>query len=144
MPLSAVETGDRTELWLDVGEGLVEVAEIVDLPELPSGSRGTYKTTHMKSGSFEEFKKLTRKEGNTFTITGNAILGSAANTTLKAADDADDAIEYRIATYQGADVYHVEGAALFMNYKVTNPADDRRMFEISMQPVDEPTVAEAP
>jgi len=144
MPLSAVETGDRTELWLDVGAGLVEVAEIIELPELPSGTRGTYKTTHMKSGSFEEFKKLTRKEGNAFTITGNAILGSAANTTLKAAEDADGAIEYRIITHQGADIYHVEGSALLMNYKVLNPAEDRRTFEISMQPVDEATVAEAP
>lgn len=143
MPLSDVETGFGTALHIDVGAGLVEVAEIIELPELPSGERGTYKTTHMKSVDFEEFKKLPLREGVELTIRGNYIIGSAAETTLDAADDADGALPYKIATAQDETVYNFTGDALFYNLRKLNPIDDRRTFEITMKPVSRPVKAGA-
>lgn len=141
--LSEVDTGDLSELWIDIGDGLVEVAEITDIPELPSGAQSTFETTHMKSGRFKEFKKNARKEGNEVAITGNYILGSDAEDILLAAEDARGALPYRIVAHQGEDVYHIDGYALFMNLQRSNPMDDRRQFTISAKWVFDATQTKA-
>lgn len=129
--LSEVETGDETQLFLDVGDGLVEVAEITDLPTLPSGTQTTFNTTHMKSGKYQEFKKNKRREGDEVDITGNYIIGSEAEATLLKAEDSRAAVAYRIVAMQGDEVWHFEGYALFMSFKRGNPMDDRRQFTIT-------------
>ncbi|MDE0878925.1 MAG: hypothetical protein OSB00_09750 [Sphingomonas bacterium] len=141
--LSAVETGDETQLFLDVGAGLVEVAEIIDLPELPSGAQTTFETTHMKSGRYKEFKKNTRLEGNEVDITGNYVIGSDAEATLLAAEASRDAIAYKIVVIQGEDIFNVEGYALFMSLRRSNPMDDRRQFTITAKWVDAETTTVA-
>lgn len=145
--LSAVETGDQTQLFIDIGAGLVEVAEITDLPNLPSFSQTTYETTHMKSGPIKEFKKNVRQEGDEMDITFNYVPGSAAETTMKAAVAMKDAAPYQIVTPQGDQVLTIDGYALFMSLKRTNPMDDRRQMTVTMKPVsfpDEAVAAPAP
>lgn len=138
MPLSDVETGFGTELHINVGAGLVEVAEILEVSDLPSGSRELYETTHMKSVDFKEFKKQPLKEGVEITIRGNYVLGSTSADTLQAAEDADGALPYKIVTPQDGDNYEFTGNALFYGLRRLNPMDDRRTFEITMKPVDAP------
>jgi hypothetical protein len=133
--LSAVETGDQTELWIDVGAGLVEVAEVTDLPDLPSFTQTTYETTHMKSGPIKEFKKNVRQEGDEMDITFNYVPGSAGETTLKAAIAMKGAANYQIRTPQGDQIMTVDGYALFTSLKRTNPMEDRRQMTVTMKPV---------
>nr|AGU09811.1 hypothetical protein [uncultured organism] len=137
--LSAVETGDETGLFLDVGAGLVEVAEITDLPSLPSGTQTTFETTHLKSGDYKEHKKNKRKDGDEVEITGNYVIDSDAEATLEAAEASRGAIRYQIHAPQGDDVFIFEGWALFMNLKRSNPAESRREFTITAKWVTAPT-----
>lgn len=129
--LSEVETGDETQLFLDVGAGLKEVAELTDLPTLPSGTQTTFNTTHMKSGKYQEFKKNKRREGDEVDITGNYIIGSESETLLLAAEESRAAVKYRIIAKQGDETWFFEGYALFMSFKRGNPMDDRRQFTIT-------------
>ncbi len=137
MPFSEVDTGDRSELWLGNPTTLAQVLEAIEIPELPSGTRDTFETTHLKSGSFKEFKKLPRKTGETVTVTGNALLGSATDTLLRAAELRRDGSPYKIVLFEGDDEYEVTGTALVLSYKVTNPAEDRRTFEVQLMWLDE-------
>ena len=68
--MSDVQTGNETRLFLTLAGVEVEVAEILDLPELPAFETELYKTTHMTTGSIETHKKKPRKEGAEVTITG--------------------------------------------------------------------------
>lgn len=142
MPLSAVDTGFGTALHINLGAGLVEVAEILEVSDLPSGQRELYETTHMKSVGFKEWKKQPLKDGVEITLRGNYVIGSASDALLQAADDAEVALAYKIVTPQNADVFQFTGTALFYGYKRMNPMDDRRTFEITMKPVDQSVQAQ--
>lgn len=143
--LSEATSGDETQLYLDVGAGWVEVAELDPddgLNDLPSGEQSTYETTHMKSGTFKEFKKNKRREGAETQIKGNLVFGSASETTLQAAEDSADAIPYLIVLKQGDEVWQGTGFALFYDLKRSNPGGDVRQFTITAKWVTEMTLTQ--
>lgn len=141
MPISEVTTGHGSQLWIDVGAGLARVAEIDDIPELPTSSeRGLYETSSFDTTGFKEFKKEPLKEGVEVTITGNYIINSAGDATLQAADDAEGALPFRIVLKQGAVTYYCEGDALFYNLKRMNPKAEKRTFSIALKPVSTATI----
>lgn len=136
MPISNVTTGHASELWINTGAGLAKVAEIDDIPELPTGSeRALYETSSFDSVDYKEFKKEPLKEGVEIEITGNYVINSAADAILQDADDAEGALAYRIVLKEGAATYHCEGEALFYNLKRMNPKAEKRTFSIMMKPV---------
>lgn len=136
MPISDVTTGHGSQLWIDTGTGLARVAEIDDIPELPTGSeRGLYETSNFDTVGFKEFKKEPLKEGVEVTITGNYVINSAADSILQAADDAEGALPFRIVLKEGALTYYCEGDALFYNLKRMNPKAEKRTFSIALKPV---------
>lgn len=145
MPLSEVTTGDQSELYIDIGAGPVKVAEIDDIPELPTSSeRELYETTSMDTVEFKEWKKQRLKDGTPITITGNYVIGSDSDTTLQTADDDEEALPYRIVLVQGDDIFHCEGTGLFYGFKRMNPKDSKRTFEITLKPVDAAAIDPAP
>lgn len=146
MALSKTTHGHGSELWLKIGAGvLTKVAEVDDIPELPTSSeRELYETSNFDTEEYKEWKKLPLKDGAPITIRGNYVINSASDALLQQADDADDAVEYRIVLKEGADVFHCEGTALFYNLKRMNPKDAKRTFEITMKPVDAADITEAP
>lgn len=141
--MSDVTTGHGSQLWLNTTGALARVAEIDDIPELPSGERGLYETTSFDTTDYKEFKKEPLKEGVEVTITGNYVINSAADGILQEAEDAEDAIPYRIVLKEGATTYYVEGSALFYNLKRMNPKDGKRTFSIVMKPVAAADIDEA-
>lgn len=144
MPPSDVTTGHGSQLWINTGAGMTRVAEIDDIPELPTGSeRELYDTTSFDTVGFKEWKKHPLKDGVAVTISGNYVIGSASDALLEAADDAESALPYRIVIKQGADTFNVEGSGLFYGLKRMNPKGDKRTFEITLKPVNTATVAEA-
>ena len=137
MPLSDVTTGFGSKLEIDVGAGLVVVAEIDDIPELPtSNERELYETSNFDTAEFKEWKKLPLKDGVPITIMGNYVINSASDATLQSADDADGALPYRIVLVEGDNTYEVTGTGLFYGLKRKNPKDSKRTFEITLKPVD--------
>lgn len=145
MPLSDVTTGHGSELWIDIGAGLAKVAEIDDIPELPTGNeRELYETSSFDTAEYKEWKKQPLKDGVPITIMGNYVIGSASDTLLESADDAEAALDYRIILKQGADVFHCEGSGLFYGLKRKNPKGEKRTFEITLKPVDAAAVTAAP
>lgn len=145
MALSKTTHGHGTELWIKIGAGaLTKVAQVDDIPELPTGSeRELYETSNFDTEDYKEWKKLPLKDGVPVTIRGNYVINSASDALLQSADDEEGACEYRIVLKEGADVYHCEGNALFYNFKRMNPKDAKRTFEITMKPVDAATIDEA-
>ncbi len=144
MPLSKTTHGHGSELWIDIGAGLVKVAQVDDIPELPTGNeRELYETSNFDTEEFREWKKLPLKDGVAVTIRGNYVINSASDALLQAADDAEGALSYRIVLKEGADVFHCAGTALFYNFKRMNPADAKRTFEIMLKPVDAAAIAPA-
>ena len=123
MPLSAATTGHGAQLFIDIdGLGYARIAEIDDIPELPTSSeRELYETTNFDTVEYKEWKKHPLKDGVPITITGNYTIGSVSDGLLQDADDATDALPFRIVLKQGAESYVVEGTALFYNFKRTNP-----------------------
>lgn len=144
MALSKTTHGHGSELWIKIGAGvLTKVAQVDDIPELPTSSeRELYETSNFDTEEYREWKKLPLKDGTPITIRGNYVINSASDTLLQSADDAEGALEYRIVLKEGADIFHVEGTALFYNFKRMNPADAKRTFEITMKPVDAATIEE--
>jgi predicted secreted protein len=144
MPLSKATHGHGSELWINLGSGLVKVAEVDDIPELPTSSeRELYETSSYDTVGFKEWKKLPLKDGVPVTIRGNYVINSASDELLQAADDEEGALAYRIVLKEGADTYWCEGTALFYNLKRMNPKDAKRTFEITLKPVDAATIDEA-
>lgn len=144
MPISDVTTGHGSQLWIDTGAGLARVAEIDDIPELPTGSeRALYETTNFDTEEYKEFKKEPLKEGVEVTITGNYVINSAADGILQDADDAEGALRYRIVLKEGASTYWCEGTALFYSLKRMNPKGEKRTFSIAMKPVAAATIDNA-
>ena len=131
---SAATHGHGTELWLKVGATFERVAEIDDIPELPNFERGLYETTNFDTVDVMEFKKLPLKEGAELTIGGNYVIGGAAEALLRQADASLEPIEYRIVLKQGSAEFKDEAFALFYNLRFTNPADEKRRFEITLKP----------
>ncbi len=143
MALSKTTHGHGSELWIKTGATLTKVAEVDDIPELPtSAERELYETSSFDTEDFKEWKKLPLKDGVPITIRGNYVINSASDALLQEADDAEGALEYRIILKEGADIFHVEGTALFYNLKRMNPKDAKRTFEITMKPVDAATIEE--
>lgn len=144
MPLSKATHGHGSQLWLKIGAGvLTKVAEVDDIPELPTGSeRELYETSSFDTQGYKEWKKLPLKDGVPVTIRGNYVINSASDALLQSADDEEGAVEYRIILTEGADTFHVEGSALFYNLKRMNPKDAKRTFEITMKPVNAATIEE--
>jgi hypothetical protein len=128
-----VDTGNESRLFLTLGGSEVEVAQILDIPEMPRGEAELFETTHMTTGRIKTHKKKPRKDGAEVTITGNYIIMSDAETHLQAADDIRTAIPYRIELKQDDKLVDVEGTALFYNFTRLNPMDDRRTFAISVK-----------
>ena len=102
--LSNATNGDETQLFLKIAENFVEVAEVTELADLPSGTQSTYEMTHMKSGRFKEFKKNRRIDGTETDITGNYSLADGL-AALEAAEASVGAIEYKIVLVEGDDIY---------------------------------------
>lgn len=139
--LSAATSGDETKLYLDVGAGWVEVAEVTDMPDLPSGQQSTYKTTHMGSAGFEEFKKNKRVEGAETNIEGNYTILSASDATLVAADASREPIPYLLVLIEDEKTYNAVGRALFYSLKRSNPVNEVRKFTITAKWVTPMTLA---
>lgn len=130
--LSAATSGDETSFFVSLDEAAwTEVAEIDDLPDLPSGEQSTYETTHMKSGLFKEHKKNKRRDGTETQITGNYVIGSSAEETLQAIENAPASIAYQIVLKQGAETWRGTGRALFSNFTKSNPVEEKRRFGIT-------------
>lgn len=130
--LSAATNGDETELFVSLDETTwVPVAEIDDLPDLPSGEQSMYETTHMKSGLFKEWKKNKRRDGVESEIAGNYTIGSTSEATLLAMEAAGGSIAYQIVLKQGAEVWRATGRALFHSLKRSNPMEEKRRFTIT-------------
>jgi predicted secreted protein len=146
MPLSKTTHGHGSQLWIKIGAGaLTKVAQVDDIPELPTGSeRELYETSNFDTEEFKEWKKLPLKDGVPVTIRGNYVINSASDALLQQADDQEGAVEYRIILKEGSDIFHCEGSALFYNLKRMNPKDAKRTFEITMKPVDAAGITEAP
>ena len=145
MTLSAATHGHGSQLWIDTGSGLVRIAEIDDIPELPtSNERELYETSSFDSVEFKEWKKLPLKDGVPITIRGNYVINSDSDVALEAADNAEDALEYKIVLLEGGDSYDCEGTALFYNFKRMNPSDAKRTFEITLKPVNAATIEATP
>lgn len=145
MPLSKTTHGHGTELWIKIGAGaLTKVAEIDDIPEVPGSSETElYETSSFDTVGLKEYKKLPLRDGVPITVRGNFVINSASDALLQAADDEEEACEFRVVLKEGADVFHCGGEALFYNYKKMNPADAKRTFEITMKPVAVPTTEAA-
>ena len=140
MPGSDVTTGFGSKLKIDVGAGLVFVAEIDDIPELPtSAETELYETSSFDTTGRKTYKKHPLKDGVAITITGNYVMGSTGEATLQAADDAADELPYEIHAPQGDDTYVFEGNGLFYGLKHMNPKDSKRTFEITLKPTSAPT-----
>jgi hypothetical protein len=146
MALSKTTHGHGSELWIKIGAGvLTKVAEVDDIPELPTSSeRELYETSNFDTEEYKEWKKLPLKDGTPITIRGNYVINSASDTLLQSADDEEGACEYRIILKEGADIFHVEGTGLFYNFKRMNPKDAKRTFEITLKPVDAAEITAAP
>lgn len=142
--MSDVTTGHGSELWINVSGTLVKVAEVDDIPEEPNFTTTLYETSSFDSVAVKEFKKHPLKEGADFTISGNRVLGSAAATTLAAAEAAPGPLPYKIVLPQGEDTYEVTGSALFYNLKFLNNANEKRRFQITMKPTTISATDEAP
>jgi len=145
MALSKATHGHGTELWIKIGAGaLTKVAEIDDVPEVPGSSEtDLYETSNFDTVGLKEFKKLPLRDGVPITVRGNYVINSASDALLQSADDEEGACEFRVVLNEGSDVFHVEGSALFYSFKRMNPADAKRTFEITMKPVDVPTIEAA-
>lgn len=143
MALSPTTHGHGSQIEIDVGAGLVKVAEVDDIPELPtSNERELYETSSFDTAEYKEWKKLPLKDGVPITIQGNYSINSASDTLLQSADDAEGALPYRIVLKEGSKTFEVEGNALFYNLKRMNPASEKRKFEITLKPVDAATISE--
>lgn len=145
MPLSKTTHGHGTELWIKIGAGvLTKVAQIDGIEEVPGSSETElYETSSFDTVGLKEFKKLPLRDATPITVRGNYVINSASDALLQQADDEEGAVEFRVVLYEGADVFHVEGNALFYSFKRMNPADAKRTFEIMMKPVDVPTIEAA-
>lgn len=143
MPNSDVTTGFGSQLWINLGDGLVKVAEVDDIPEEPSFTTTLFETTSFDTQGVKEFKKHPLKEGVEITVAGNRVLGSAAATTLEAADGETNPLPYKIVLLQDDEVWDITGQALFYNLKFMNPGNDKRKFQITMKPTSASSTAEA-
>lgn len=144
MAISEATTGFGSELYIDIGAGLVKVAEITDIPELPTGSeRELYETSNYDTVEYKEYKKHPLKDGVAVTITGNYVINSTADGILQTADDSEDPLPYRIVLPEGDTDYHVEGEGLFYGLKRMNPGTATRQFEITLKPTTAPDTTEA-
>lgn len=145
MPLSQATHGHGSELWIKIGAGvLTKVAEIDDIPEVPgSAETELYETSNFDTVGLKEYKKLPLRDGVPITIRGNYVINSASDALLQSAEDEEGACEFRVVLKEGADVFHAEGTALFYNLKRMNPSDAKRTFEITMKPVEVPTIQAA-
>ena len=130
--LSAATNGDETELFVSLDETTwTAVAEIDELPDLPSGEQTLYETTHMKSGLFKEWKKNKRRDGVETEISGNYVIGSDSEETLEAMENAGGSLAYQIVLKQGAETYRGTGRAIFSSLQRTNPMEAKRRFTIT-------------
>lgn len=142
MALSDATTGFGTTLSVDVGAGPVVIAEIIEISELPSGDRELYETTSMDSVDYKEFKKHPLKEGREISVSLNYVLGSETAETLKAADDALEALPCVFTAPQGNQSFTFTGRALLYGLSRMNPMSERRTQEITMKPVEDFVEAE--
>lgn len=141
MALSDATHGHGSQLWIDFGAGFVRIAQVDDIPELPTSSeRELYETSSFDTVDYKEWKKLPLKDGAPITITGNYVIGSQSDGYLQDADDEEGALPFRLVLQQGSDSYHCEGNGLFYNFKRMNPKDAKRTFEITLKPVDAATI----
>ncbi|PNU02517.1 hypothetical protein [Novosphingobium guangzhouense] len=140
--MSDVTTAFGTQLFLNVAGTLERVAEIDDLPELPSLTTALYDTSSFDTVDVREWKKQPLKDGATFTIAGNYVLGSNSAEQLEAADASEVAVPYRIVMKQGADTFEVAGSALFYDLRFLTPGDSKRRFNITMKPTTKASPAE--
>lgn len=144
MPLSDATHGHGSQLWINFGAGFVRVAQVDDIPELPtSNERELYETSSFDTEEYKEWKKLPLKDGTPITITGNYVIGSQSDGYLQDADDAEAALPFRIVLNQGEDSFNCEGNGLFYNFKRMNPKDAKRTFEITLKPVDAASIEAA-
>lgn len=140
---SAATDGDETRLHLDPdGDGTyIDVAELTDLPDLPSFSSEMYETTTMATGDVRQHKKTRRKDGEEVEIVGNYAIASESWTVLKAAEAARGAVAYKIVAKEGAKTLTLEGWALFTNLRRSNPVGEVRQFTITAKWLSEPNEA---
>jgi len=143
MPISDVTTGHGSELYIHNGTNLEKVAEVDDIPELPSGEQELYEVSHLGTTGYREWKKQPLRDGVPVTLTGNYVIASASDALLQSADDAEGPLAYKIVIPQGEDSYEVTGTALFYGFRRMNAKDAKRTFQITMKPVDAADIDEA-
>jgi hypothetical protein len=131
---SDVLTGHKTEFWLHDGTALVELGEIVDVPEMPSGERELIETSHMKTINYKTYLSAPLKEGSEVTIVMNYIPNSATDTICQAAENAATERAYKIVYYTITGTKRKKtGNLIVRKYVPKNPMDDRRTADLTIK-----------
>lgn len=127
-------TGDKTEFWLHDGTALVELGEIIDVPEFPNFTRDLIKASHMKSGNFEDYISAPRSDGAETTIAMNLIPNGTTALLCKAARLAGNSRTYKIGYFTDAGVKRMlTGSLIVRGYVEKNPMEDRRTAELTVK-----------
>lgn len=132
--MSEVITGHKTELWLHNGVSLIELGEIIDVPEFPSGERDLIETSHMKTMDYKSYISAPLKEGSEVTIVMNYIPESATDAVCADAEADGKERDYKIVYLTADNVRRKKtGTLLVRKYVVKNPMEDRRTGELTIK-----------
>lgn len=139
-----VTHGHGSEAWIahpDTGV-MTELSEVIDIPELPSGVRALFETSHLKTQGFKSYKKEPLAEADEIEIQMNCLLGSATDVLCKKAQASDKQLAFRMVLPTTDDgTWEAEFDVLVMNYARTNPGADRRVATLTIKPVSAPDEA---
>jgi hypothetical protein len=119
---------------------MTELGEVIDIPELPSGVRALFETSHLKTVGFKKYRKEPLAEADEIEVQMNFIPSSPTDLLCRAAKASDKELGCRIVlpTGEGDDTYVAEFECLVMDYTRTNPGADRRVGTLTIKPVSEP------
>jgi hypothetical protein len=136
--MTDVTHGHGSEAWLEnpANGTLTEIAEVIDIPDLPSAVRAIFETSHLKTVGVKSYKKEPLADSDEIEIQMNYIPGSATDTLCKAALASDNELDFRIVLPVGEDdPVAVDFTVLVMNYTRTNPGADRRVGTLTIKPI---------
>ena len=129
-----VITGHKTEFWLHNGSTLVELGEIIDVPEFPSGERDLIETSHMKTEGYKAYIPAPLKEGSEVTIVMNLIPNSATDTLCTLAEKNAKELDYKIVYMTVDNIRRKKtGKLIVRKYVPKNPMEDRRTGELTVK-----------
>jgi hypothetical protein len=132
--MSDVITGHKTEFWLHNGTTLIELGEIIDVPEFPSGERDLIETSHMKTTGYKTYIPAPLKEGSEVTIAMNLIPGSATDALCNSAEANAKELDYKIVYMTVDNIRRKKSGKLIVRkYVPKNPMEDRRTAELTVK-----------